>query len=301
MDLRGNLLREWAVVESIVAGLQRLRCLDLSENRMDALGEPLARIPAGLASLVLHKMRISWNDVELLQETLKESLRELSLCFNGLSLNGAAPVQWPALRQLSLASNDVTSWEDVTRALGTLPMLERLILNDNPLGDVVYRDGTFQTLKALSLGATNVSSWTSVSELAKFPCLEDVRLSDSVVMQSVSATLQRYYVVARLPRLVVLNGSAVSATGREDAEKYLLHICHKRLHTAPERKDSHLEDVVGDIEDDHPLYQALLQKYGEPQLEKEADEEHDTLASDFISTRSHCWTPPPPPHPPHLC
>lgn len=283
VDLRGNLFRDWSVVETIVADLQRLRCLDLSENRMDTLEAPLSRLPANLSSLVLHKMRIEWTDVQMLVKSLKDTLRELSLCFNGLTLNGMPPVLWPALRHLSLANNSVTSWEDATRTLGALPALECLILNDNPLGEVVYLDGSFQSLKALYLGATNMASWASVSELARFPRLEDVRVSDTPIMRTVSATLQRYYVVARLPRLTILNGSAVSANGREDAEKYLLHICHKRMHTPADRRDSHLDDVVGDIGASHPLYTALLEKYGEPQLEKAPDKEHDTLASDFIT------------------
>ena len=65
----------------------------------------------------------------------------------------------------------------------------------------------------LLLGSCGITSWESVDELAKFPSLVDVRMSDNPVLLD-SSMGGRYECIARLSKLAVLNGAVISKRER---------------------------------------------------------------------------------------
>lgn len=63
--------------------------------------------------------------------------------------------QFPNLRILDLSSCGLTSWRDINASLGSLPNLEELMLDDNPIEVVEpQEEGMFVSLRRFSLSST---------------------------------------------------------------------------------------------------------------------------------------------------
>eukprot|EP01134_Creolimax_fragrantissima_P006283 CFRG6283T1 len=149
------------------------------------------------------------------------------------------PTLFPCLEFLNLENNDLSDFQDISAALSKLPNLHTLILGGNPFPAVKYVSG-FPRLQCISLLNNALKSWTSISELDKFPSLTEMRFSGPLVptptpspSQSdhmgkhipapLSSSLQqiaaaRYPLIVRMSKLKLLNRSDVGHKEREEAE-----------------------------------------------------------------------------------
>ena len=165
------------------------------------------------------------------------------------------------LRILDLSSCALDDWAQVA-VFGTLPALQELVLDNNPLPQVIPpAPGTFIQLVRISLSSTALSAWSDLDTLAQYP-VTLLRITAVPLFVGRGASEVRPLVVGRIPLLQVLNGSKVSERERENAEKvYLLSVLRE--------KEKLLADGTGEADAErglnivHPRYRALFERYGE--------------------------------------
>ncbi|XP_029640449.1 tubulin-specific chaperone cofactor E-like protein isoform X1 [Octopus sinensis] len=86
----------------------------------------------------------------------------------------------------------------------------------------------FEKLHTLCLSKTSVSGWDQVAQLRKFPALKSVRLMDIPFLLDISSEERRKLYIASLPNISCLNGSEVTLTEKEKAERqFLRYYCEK--------------------------------------------------------------------------
>lgn len=102
--------------------------------------------------------------------------------------------------------------------------LETLIIMENPLLNVERRskDESFLSLKCLYLTKTKLTSWEDIEDLRKFLSLNEVKLIGISLLASYEKDDARRLLVARLPNIGCLNGTPVTSTEREDAERHFI-------------------------------------------------------------------------------
>lgn len=105
------------------------------------------------------------------------------------------------------------------------PNLETMIMMENPLLNVERTnkdDKSFLCLKCLSLTKTNLASWEHIENLRKFASLKEVKLLGISLLSTYESDEARRLLVARLPNIVCLNGTPVTSTEREQAERHFI-------------------------------------------------------------------------------
>lgn len=198
-------------------------------------------------------------------------LEELHLCQNQITDFGPgedAITCFPALKLLNFDQNELCDWRVVQR-LQQLPRLERLILNNNDIGSVSYHSEScsnpFDKLTALSLNNNKLNHFDVMTELNLFPKVTELRLQGNPMWQDPDAGAVRLFVVARLPKLTMLNISPVPARERLVAEKAWLKYCFARMPAeAVNRKTAGVEDEDTRGVLHLPRYLQLVEEHGHP-------------------------------------
>ena len=126
------------------------------------------------------------------------------------------------VRMVHLVSNNIKEWESAEIVGKLFPSLETLIISSNPLDNVTPSGGHFKRLQRLNLNDTNVSSWDSLESLLTFPDLKNLSLWHVPIGSDLDEKERRFAMISRLPAIEQLNKSSVSATEREDAERWLV-------------------------------------------------------------------------------
>ncbi|XP_060066843.1 tubulin-specific chaperone cofactor E-like protein [Ylistrum balloti] len=80
----------------------------------------------------------------------------------------------------------------------------------------------FRKLKSLCVSDTCIASWEHLQALSMFPALESLRIQDIQLLAEVGEDDRRKLKIASLPNIKILNGSEVSPTEREKAERYYI-------------------------------------------------------------------------------
>lgn len=197
-----------------------------------------------------------------------------------LSLRDNNSVFFPDLQLLDLEHNEVDNWEDILHSIlrgssgvqtSPMPALRSLLLSHNYITHISPIDISSTTathpsspLSSLMLGSNQLSSWHSIDALNSFSNLSDLRISDNPLIPTFSSPSSssldggggdlRYETIARLGRVLRLNGSDVSRGERRDAEIiYLKKII-----------DSMAAVSVGGsgLKAQHPRYDELVNIYG---------------------------------------
>lgn len=233
LDLSHNQLSDWAEVSTIVSNIPNLDFVNLSMNPL--CGAPL---DAGLAQsfcrvrrLVLINTHISWSTVHTLTRQTPQ-LEELFLCLNDLSWVEHSGTPCPSLRLLQITDNRLRLWSEV-RKLGLLyPGLSALVLANNPLLSVDDSPEAlrrlFPDLRSINVNNSGLSKWEDIEHLNLFPNLVDVKAKGIPLLQPYSPEERRSLLLAQLPAVLQLNGSAVSAGEREDAERFFIRYHQER-------------------------------------------------------------------------
>lgn len=219
------LLSSWAPVSQMLTYLPALTTLSLADTRVGpVLGALAPGCAPALQVLVLSNTGASWDDCAALQQACPK-LEDLFLRSNGLGLP-PAELRWPGVKNLILDDNGISDWGVLSAVTASFPDLVALQLNDNDLEDDVPETVVAPaSLTALSLANNLIRSYTAVGRLCgRAPLgtqLTGIRVADNPLSIDVNF---RQLIVALMPQLTELNGSAVRQRERVNGERTLLSL-----------------------------------------------------------------------------
>ncbi|KAH3756611.1 tubulin-folding cofactor E [Pelomyxa schiedti] len=211
--------------------------LDLSHNFFPREAFPTWSVTVPqLRAVSLNYCRLTWLEVCWLLRSLP-NVEELHLSHNNISSISMCAcssqcLTTSKLRQLSLDNNAIESWDEIWK-LVAFPFLHTLFLSNNSISSVVWKgvvllpqkpaSAPFSHLEELSIAQNNITSWNSIDQLDLFPSLTRLRLTGNPVLQrhqhqTLTTAAARSLVIARLPKLNVLNGSQITVTEKSRAE-----------------------------------------------------------------------------------
>ncbi|XP_078282983.1 tubulin-specific chaperone cofactor E-like protein [Rhinoraja longicauda] len=226
LDLSDNNLQDWYEISKIVSNLANLTFLNLASNPLTEarLDSTCAASFSRIQRLVLNNTKLSWEIIHTFLQELPR-LEELFLCLNDYRTVLLSPCSYPSLRLLHITDNNLTDWAELHKLGQMFSGLDTLILANNPLTSIVDSQATlarlFPNLRSINLHNTGLSSWDDIDKLKAFPKLEEVRLLGIPLLQSYSEEERRKLVLARLPSIILLNGSKVAGE-RIDAERFFI-------------------------------------------------------------------------------
>lgn len=244
------LLGSWEPVAEMLQRLPALTTLSLAESRVGPISAPLGG-PFKIQVMVLTNTGVTWSDCAPLKEACPE-LTDLFLRSNGLQLP-PADLQWPGLKQLVLDDNGINDWGILASVTASFPDLHTLQLNDNALEDdvpdtVVAPAG----LTALSLSNNLIRSYGAIGKLCgRAPVgtqLTTLRVAENPLSIDVNF---RPLIIALMPQLTELNGSAVRARERVNGERTLLSL------------DVQKKPVAGEVDPDGTHRERLRAVHGD--------------------------------------
>ncbi|XP_032389086.1 tubulin-specific chaperone cofactor E-like protein isoform X1 [Etheostoma spectabile] len=227
LDLSHNQLNDWVEISTIVSNIPHLEFLNLSMNPLSGVElEPrMAEVFSRVRQLVLINTQVSWDTVHTLTQQAQE-LEELFLCLNGYNTVSECQASCPSLRLLQITDNQLKEWAEVRKLGQMYPSLKTLILANNRVDSVSDTRETleqlFPNLRTINLNNSGLSKWADIERLAFFPKLEDVKAKGIPLLQPYTTHERRCLLLAQLPSVVLLNGSAVSDGEREDAERLFI-------------------------------------------------------------------------------
>ncbi|XP_006809880.2 tubulin-specific chaperone cofactor E-like protein [Neolamprologus brichardi] len=153
-------------------------------------------------------------------------LEELFLCHNEYSSVSPCRVACSTLRLLHITDNCLKDWAEVRKFGSMFPCLDTLVMANNNLSsiqdskDILQR--LFPKLRSINLHNSGLNQWEDIEKLNFFPRLEEVRLQGIPLLQAYTNAERRSLMIAQLPSVSLLNGSAVSDSEREDAERFFI-------------------------------------------------------------------------------
>ncbi|CAI5694721.1 unnamed protein product [Oreochromis niloticus] len=227
LDLSHNKLQDWHEISKIVSNIPNLEFLNLSSNPLAGMTlEPRwAEAFSSVRRLVLNNTQVSWDTVLLLTREIPE-LEELFLCHNEYSSVSPSSVACPTLRLLHITDNCLKDWAEVRKFGSMFPCLDTLVMANNNLSsiqdskDILQR--LFPKLRSINLHNSGLNQWEDIEKLNFFPKLEEVRLQGIPLLQAYTNAERRSLMIAQLPSISLLNGSAVTDSEREDAERFFI-------------------------------------------------------------------------------
>ncbi|KAF7649268.1 hypothetical protein LDENG_00144470, partial [Lucifuga dentata] len=241
LDLSHNKLQDWHEINKIVSSIPNLEFLNLSSNPLAGMTlEPrCAEAFSRVRRLVLNNTQVSWDTVLLLTREIAK-LEELFLCLNEYSSVSASSVACPTLRLLHITDNSLQDWAEIRKFGSMFPSLDTLVMANNNLAsiqdskDILQR--LFRNLRSINLHNSvlassppilhltlpGLSRWEDIEKLNFFPKLEEVRLQGIPLLQTYTNVERRSLLIARLPSVSLLNGSVVTDSEREDAERFFI-------------------------------------------------------------------------------
>lgn len=160
-----------------------------------------------------------------------------------------------------------SAWADI-QALGDLPALEHLNLSRNKINCIAVKTGgvLFPRLRILNLSRNNLTSWTSINELALLPALEELIVAHNPLFDGEKGLHVRQSIISRLPKLTRLNKSDISDQERIIAERFYLANHAKDFWAT---KSTPIDgEIVKRFDAEHPTYALLVSKHGEPEQPK---------------------------------
>ncbi|XP_061129247.1 tubulin-specific chaperone E isoform X2 [Syngnathus typhle] len=266
LDLSASLLRSWDDVAAIARQLRHLEALLLSFNRLSLPSDPAAHRQAfpNLKVLTLIDCELTWTQV-LRCAPMWPKLEELIVENNNITQLQRPEGVLQGLKCLNVSKNPLD--QDSLLELGALPRLEHLIVTDTGLSKVHFPDAApgeetsvFASLEKLNVRRNNISEWGVIDELSKLASLRRLWCQENPLASSDGNPKTAYQMlIAKLPHLLVLNGSDVPPQERKGAEyDYLKMFGEEWLRAAGQSQLSQ------EFANRHPRYRSLVDKYGAP-------------------------------------
>jgi len=262
LNLSGNLFHSWHPVADIARQLTHLHVLNISDNKLSIPENPRLLEPSfrSLKSLIAGNMDYDWKDV-VQCSVMWPQIEQLAVPMNNIRcLEFMNNDTFCHLKVLNLEGNAIENWEEVNK-LGQLPCLEQLSLYGTGLKNILVKENSFAKLAKLSLSNNKINQWVHVSELDKMLSLVDLKICGNTGLEADSYETFLQWIMARIGRLEVLNGSRITSDERRGAEwDYVKH--HGKVYL----KCLELASALAEFRVAHPRYQSLVDKYGAPEL-----------------------------------
>lgn len=270
LDLSKNEFMCWNEIKKVLNALKNLRLLNLSHNPLtnstnfttrsdrittdDNLNENVSNNNEESESdpSALHYFRLEWNlenneftrletlilnschlDLRIIEFLLGRmpNLKELHLASNNYShVTFSEQFRKESVRILYLNNNNFSEWCEVLKFGTCFPMLENLVLSDNPLSNflsnsLLTTSSCFQNLEILILNKLNINDWVAIEQLRDFPSLKHVRIQNVPLVNDFNEEEKYYLIVGHLENNILsLNGSKITNADKENCErKYIRH------------------------------------------------------------------------------
>eukprot|EP00977_Amphora_coffeiformis_P001503 scaffold294_cov221-Amphora_coffeaeformis.AAC.59 len=259
LDLAGNLFSDWTILGHVLACFPSLKTLSLASNRIGDLGsdeipKPEQREPL-LQSLNVRDCHIRSVQTLLSLGRALPKLQEIGmgqakLTDMQISQQVDLAEALPHLKVLDLSEGQLELHH--VEGLATLPALESLSLDDNPIEQwPATTEDSFPRLTHLQLAGTQISTWSDLEGLRNCRQFQSLRLRSTPLTERVGTAAVRSQLIARFPSLTVLNASLVSQVEREEAERRYVANITRQLQKASTEQDK--EAILAD----HPAYTRL--------------------------------------------
>lgn len=259
LDLSKNEFMDWNEIKKILKALKNLRLLNLSHNPLtnslnykrsdeEELSDESSEILNSawdyfqlewnleqnefqqLEILILNSCHLDLRIVELLLARMP-SLSELHLASNNYSrVTFSNEFRKESLKILYLNNNNFSEWREVLKFGICFPMLENLVLSDNPLSNFsssssLNSQNSFKNLEILILNKLNLTEWSAIDQLRDFPNLKHVRIQNIPLLNNFSEEEKYYLIVGHLDDCILsVNGSKITSLDKENCErKYIRH------------------------------------------------------------------------------
>lgn len=246
LDLSMSLLPSWDVVALISSELPSLERLALNRSRllppskMNVMESSFLR----LTELQMNGTLVTWREMQIITAFMPQ-LRLVEMGYNqidNLSSDPDKPLSNSSIQVLNLDNNLCSDWIQICSSLQAYRLLGRVILTSNGIRVIPFPNPTHMQLygiKHLSLSSNFLSEWTDIDAVSLwFPALETLSLSGNPLMGDAHPPLftslestspshsldlrSRPFVIARIPSLLTLDGTSISARERTDSELFYL-------------------------------------------------------------------------------
>lgn len=88
------------------------------------------------------------------------------------------------------------------------------MLSNNKISSITYQENShnFPALKSLFISYNLIQDWSSIDCFNKFPKIEELRINNNPLFNSLSSSTARIFTIARIQNLTILNGSIVCSS-----------------------------------------------------------------------------------------
>ncbi|KAF9227719.1 RNI-like protein [Gyrodon lividus] len=277
LDLSANLLSTWHTISSITSELPRLGRLTLNQNRFLPLE---GKLPTSaflcLCELQLNGTLITWEEFRRVASFMP-SLRSVELGYNRIKSLTAQSSWTIPLLSLNLDGNLLDNWTQMSTSLSECTTLQHLILSSNGFRTIPPLNSApspLQGIKNLALSRNELREWRDIDTLCKWcPNLESLRMGSTPLTEDTDlARHAKQFIVAKIPSLLVLDSTAISARERNDCELFYLSSISKNVSGGDNEKTQ-----------EHPQWVTLCSKHGRPTELSGQNENEDKLRKSLIA------------------
>ncbi|XP_067876646.1 tubulin-specific chaperone E [Heterodontus francisci] len=296
LDLSKNLLASWDKVAQITRHLRKLEHLDLSQNKLAIVSNPvsLSDAFANLKALAIQHNGLTWAQV-LECAPMWPVLERAHLSSNAISVLERPVGVLQSLTLLDLSSNPLADENQLVH-IAYLPRLEQLILSNTGLTSLHFDDilpggktAMFPKLTFLAIDKNRISEFSTVNELNKLQSLEQLKFSDYAMVEcEKNPKTVRQLIIAKLGHLNVLNRTDISADERKGAELDYRKRFGKDWLKAGGHHDPEQNRPDKEFCAEHPRYQELIEKYGAPEVSEMEQHKLFALKDQLLALTIRC-------------
>ncbi len=263
IDLAGNLLCSWPEVLKIIHQFPLLENFSLAHNYVRDLdvGSITGVKFDNMKVLNLNNCMVqSFKTIERVAETMPNLE---SLCIansNLLDIRDSDSIQgFQNLKLLDCSNCGFDAWENQVSRFSTLPLLETLSIDDNPIPSIPSGAGAsplFPSLMSLQITGIAASTWMDLEAINSIATLKSLRFKNIPLTANLGQGDVRSTSIARFPGLEYLNASLITRDERNDAERRYVTLVSNAI-----QKGNFGEDEKTAFLDKHPRYLELTEKH----------------------------------------
>lgn len=260
IDLAGNLLCNWKEVLKILSRFPLIEHFSVAHNRIRDVDLPIPHLDQ-MKKLNLNSCSIgTFQTVQWIGKAMP-NLESLCVAFSDFSDIESFDVEGlQNLKFLDCSSCQLSSWDKQVYKFASLPLLEHLSLDDNPIPYITMskkRNADFPSLFYLQIAGTSVKNWIDLEGLNSIDSLRSLRLKNTPLTSTMGQGEVRFLSIARFPHLTYFNASAVSRQERVEAERRYVSLVANLL-VRPENEGY---DMKTKLLSRNPRYPLLREKY----------------------------------------
>ncbi|GFS08897.1 tubulin-specific chaperone E-like [Elysia marginata] len=291
LDVARNLLPSWELVANMAKQLRCLKDLNVSDNRLTLPKDPtsLSSCFGKLTNATMNKMNMTWKEI-LTVCSMFPMLEELHVGFNNLVELADSAHVFNCLKRLDVMTNSIQDWAEVLK-LGSLPMLETLIISENKVQTIFFPDcsareksQSFGSLKSLIIKKNSISDWSSINELNKLKQLEELQLSGNPIVNSFKYETVRQLLIAKIGSLKLIDRTPITFEERKGAEIDYLKRYGKDWKNVGGSSDPAKNKPSQLFVEQHPRFQIMCDKWGAPE-DSEFEEKSSALKESLLAVK----------------